>query len=205
MPYIGLKGSVAHAGSERLDDEPETGRLAGELAPRGWQFCAPGASSPRSALRVLVVDPSPALRQLFSLELREAGYPTIDTESLEDAMHLVGSDPPDAIVLNATLTPASGAQFVRILRLDRRMAPVPVVAVAFSPGSERELLDAGADCCLRRVPAAGDILKAVDWVLSVYGDRQGSLTRGALLQVALLSPDDRGECKQPESERAPEG
>ena len=123
-------------------------------------------------MRILVVDPNAGLRQLFSQELEEAGFSTIGAESPEDAMRLAAEDPPDAIVLNATLAPASGAQFIRDLRANCRMGTMPVVGIVFVPGRETHLLEAGADCCLRKVPVHGDVLKAVDWAISVYGQRR---------------------------------
>jgi hypothetical protein len=49
------------------------------------------------------------------------------------------------------------------------LGSVPVVGIAFAPGSEKPLLDAGAECCLRTLPGKGDLLKAIDWAISVYG------------------------------------
>lgn len=123
-------------------------------------------------MRVLVIEPSAGLRQIFSLELEEAGFSAIGAESSEEAMRLASEDPPDAIVLNATVAPASGAQFIRHLRSDGRLGSVPVVGMAFAPGSERSLLEAGADCCLRALPLRGDVLKAIHWAVSVYGERR---------------------------------
>ena len=50
----------------------------------------------------------------------------------------------------------------------------PVVGIAFAHWAERDLLDAGALCCIRTLPVKGDIVKAVTWALSVYRTRQGS-------------------------------
>ncbi len=121
----------------------------------------------------MVVDPSAGLRRILSEELEEAGVSTIVAEWPDDAMPLALEDPPDAIVLNATVAPASGAQFIRGLRADARTASVPVVGISIRPGSEQPLLDAGADCCLRGPPARGDVLKAVKWATSVYCEGRG--------------------------------
>ncbi len=123
-------------------------------------------------MRVLLVEPSAGLRQIFSLDLEEAGFSIIGAESSEDARRFAGEDPPDAIVVNATVAPAGGARFIRDIRSDGRLGSVPVVGMAFAPGSERPMLEAGADCCLRALPLRGDVLKAIDWAVSVYGERR---------------------------------
>lgn len=128
-------------------------------------------------MRVVVVEPNAGLRQIFDPELEEVGFSRVGAESLEDAMRLAAKDPPDVFVptpaLKATVAPASDAQFIRDLRANARMASVPVGEIAFTQGSERPSLDAGASCCLRALQLRGDILKAVDWAISVYGERRG--------------------------------
>ncbi len=122
--------------------------------------------------RVLVFDPNPGLRRMFTLELEEAGYSTLGAETAADAKQFAAEDPPKAIVLNATSAPEAAAMLISELRGNEGMRGVPVVGIACQPGTEQRLLSAGADCCLRRVPARGDVLKAVEWALAVYGDRR---------------------------------
>ncbi len=122
--------------------------------------------------RVLVFDPNPGLRRVFTLELEEAGYSTLGAESTDDAWRFAEDDPPEAIVLNATWAPEAAARLIQDIRASGRLCDVPVVGIAWVPGREQQLLNAGADCCLRHVPARGDILKAVEWALAVYGDRR---------------------------------
>jgi DNA-binding response OmpR family regulator len=119
----------------------------------------------------LVVDSNPGLRRLFTVELEEAGYATLGAESAYDAKRFAADDPPAAIVLNATWAPEVAARLIRELRSNDRLRGVPIVGLAWVAGSEQRLLSAGADCCLRDVPTRGDVLKAVEWALSVYGDR----------------------------------
>ncbi len=117
--------------------------------------------------RVLVFDPNPGLRRVFTLELEEAGYSTLGAETADDARQFAEDDPPEAIVLNATWAPDAAARLVRELRAKERLRDVPVVGIAWVAGREQRLLSAGADCCLRHVPARGDVLEAVEWALAV--------------------------------------
>jgi CheY-like chemotaxis protein len=124
--------------------------------------------------RVMVVDPNPGLRRVFSLELEEAGYSTVGAESPHKARRLAEADSPLAIVLNATWAPEAAARLIRDLRKTAVLRDVPIVGIAWVAGREQHLLAAGADCCIRRVPARGDVLRAVEWVLAVYGDRDSA-------------------------------
>jgi len=122
-------------------------------------------------MSILVVDPNPSLGRLFSQELEEAGYSTI-TAPMNEAWRLVSELRPEAIVLNATVALERGVALLRAIRGDAELCSTPVVGIAFYPGWEQALLSAGADCCLRDLPAAGDVLKGVEWALMVYGERR---------------------------------
>ncbi len=124
-------------------------------------------------MRVLVVEPSGKLRRLFAQEIGEAGYSTVSVGSVDEALRAArdGPRPPDVILLDATLDPAHAVEFVSTVRADPRLRGVPVAAIAFAPGSERGVLEAGAKCCLRAVPEPGEVLKAVEWAFDVYCQR----------------------------------
>jgi CheY-like chemotaxis protein len=123
-------------------------------------------------VRVLVTGPSDFLRELMSLELEEAGISTVVFESLAEALQLAHLEPPDVILVDATQAPWAGTRFIGELRADARTKEVPVVGIAFVPGAEQPMLEAGAVCCLRALPAKGDVLKAVTWAMSIYGSRE---------------------------------
>ena len=68
----------------------------------------------------------------------------------------------------------NGSEFVHMLRAHRtpHLRNVPVVGLVSDLGTNRELLAAGADCTLRKPVHDGDLVRAVRWVLEVYGERQ---------------------------------
>jgi CheY-like chemotaxis protein len=121
-------------------------------------------------MRVLVVESSGSLQRAFAQEIADAGYSTIMVTCCEEAMRLAreSAPAPDVILLDATLDPAHAVEFVAALRADARLRAIPVAAIAFTPGSERGMLEAGAKCCLRAVPGPGEVLKAVQWAFDVY-------------------------------------
>jgi DNA-binding response OmpR family regulator len=122
--------------------------------------------------RVLVIDSNPGLRSVFTSELEEAGYSTLGAESTDDAKRFAQDDRPEAIVLNATWAPEAAIRLISDLRTTDGLSDVPIVGIAWVQGREQRLLNAGADCCIRHVPARGDILKAVEWALAMYADRR---------------------------------
>ena len=124
-------------------------------------------------MRVLVIETNPGLRALFARELEEAGVAASGVATWEEGLRAAREARPDAVLLDATLSPGTGAWFVREVRADPGLGALPLVGVAFAPGRDRELLDAGVDCCLRTLPTRGEVWKAVQWALDVYRDRRG--------------------------------
>jgi CheY-like chemotaxis protein len=118
-------------------------------------------------MSILVVEHNPFLGRLFCLELEGAGHPTILVETWEGALRLAAVQRPGVVLVDATLAPKEGARCIRDLLALPGLSDVPVVGIALARWAEHDLLDAGADCCIRVLPAKGDILKAVTWALTV--------------------------------------
>jgi DNA-binding response OmpR family regulator len=127
-------------------------------------------------VRVLVLERNDGLRSIFSSELDEAGFTAIQVDTWEAGLQSVLSDPPDAIVVDATLAQENGVAFVRAVRAagDPRLRDVPIVGLGWARGADRELLEAGVDCCVRTLPTRGDVLRAVRWAIDVYRGRIGA-------------------------------
>ncbi len=98
------------------------------------------ATSPR----VLVVDDEPQIVRGLKIILREAGYTVESAETKAQALALLGSRPPDALVLDLVLPDGEG---VEVCREVRRFSGLPILVLS-AVGDEREkvrALDAGAD------------------------------------------------------------
>ncbi len=121
-------------------------------------------------MRILLVEANPGLRRLFADELDEAGFPALGVGTWEEAIASARAAPPALILLNATRRPAEAAQFVKDVRGDPDLRHVPIAGIAFVPGSERGIIEAGAQCCIRNVPTRADLIKAARWAASVYRD-----------------------------------
>ena len=94
--------------------------------------------------RVLVVDDEPQILRALTTTLIAAGYVVERAPTGEQALALVASNPPDAIVLDLVLPDISGVEVCRELR---RWSGVPIVVLS-AVGDEQQkvaALDAGAD------------------------------------------------------------
>jgi two-component system KDP operon response regulator KdpE len=97
-----------------------------------------------SGPRVLVVDDEPQIVRGLKIILRSAGYSVESAETKADALALLASRPPDALVLDLVLPDGEG---VEVCREVRRWSGLPILVLS-AVGDEREkvrALDAGAD------------------------------------------------------------
>jgi two-component system KDP operon response regulator KdpE len=93
---------------------------------------------------VLVVDDEPQIVRGLKIILRSAGYSVESAETKADALALLASRPPDALVLDLVLPDGEG---VEVCREVRRWSGLPILVLS-AVGDEREkvrALDAGAD------------------------------------------------------------
>jgi two-component system KDP operon response regulator KdpE len=94
--------------------------------------------------RVLVVDDEPHIVRGLKVILQSAGYTVESAASKAEALAVLSTRPPDAMVLDLVLPDGRG---VEICEEVRRWSPLPVVVLS-AVGDEREkvrALDAGAD------------------------------------------------------------
>ena len=77
--------------------------------------------------RIVVADDDPDIRDLVVFKLRQAGH---DVEAVEDGAAAVATcqaSPPDLVVLDVMMPGMGGLDATRALRLDPRLARVPVI------------------------------------------------------------------------------
>ena len=103
----------------------------------------------RSAVRVLVVEDDPGLRDIYKTALTVAGYVVAAVEDGIDALRYLESYTPAAIVLDLALPRLNGRDVQRELRSDRDRRDVPIVVVT---GSETGDLDPAQFACVLRKP-----------------------------------------------------
>lgn len=99
------------------------------------------------AATILVVEDEPAILELIAFNLREAGHQTLKAQNAEQAQHLVQSALPDLILLDWMLPGASGIEFARRLRGDKRTKQIPIIMLTARSDEQDKLngLETGAD------------------------------------------------------------
>ena len=162
------------------------------------------------AVRVLVVDDEPAVRQALDRALRFEGYETETVDDGSAALAVHAERPADAIVLDVAMPRLDGLEVCRRLRKAGDSTPVLMLTARAAVNDRVEGLDAGADdylvkpfaleellarirALLRRSnPSDDEILRYSDLSLDpgtrdvFRGDRRMELTRTEFLLLELL-------------------
>jgi CheY-like chemotaxis protein len=100
--------------------------------------------------RILVVDDEPTIRELISDTLRESGYQVQSAANGADALELMRGWLPHAIVLDLMMPRLDGHGFVQLMRLNPRLAAVPVLLVTAAYGAEEAFARIGANAYLTK-------------------------------------------------------
>lgn len=88
---------------------------------------------------ILVVDDHPLNLELVTEILEASGHRVRQAGTAEDALALIGTDPPDLILMDIALPGMDGHAAVRRLKADPRTRPIPVVAVtSFAMSGDEE-------------------------------------------------------------------
>ena len=122
--------------------------------------------------RVLVVDDEPQIVRGLKIILREAGYSVESAETKAQALALLGTRPPDALVLDLVLPDGAG---VEVCQEVRRFSGLPILVLS-AVGDEREkvrALDAGADDYVTKPFGTGELLARLRAVMRRSADPGG--------------------------------
>jgi two-component system KDP operon response regulator KdpE len=142
-------------------------------------------AAPRSATpRILVVDDEPQIVRGLKIILRDAGYAVEAAETKEQALAMLGSRPPDALVLDLVLPDGSGFEVCQEVR---RFSSLPILVLS-AVGDEREkvrALDAGADDYVTKPFGTDELLARLRAVMR----RSADPGAGAELKIGRLVID----------------
>jgi DNA-binding response OmpR family regulator len=114
-------------------------------------------------MRVLVVDDSAPVRALLARALRQQGFDVHEAETGTAALRLAIDVVPGLAIVDQWMPGMTGAELIRLLRA----APVPalrsmpIVGLSGRPGSEKDLLGAGAATFLRKPFGEAELLAAL--------------------------------------------
>ncbi len=112
-----------------------------------------------SRLRVLVVDDTDDVRELYAEHLMSCGYEVIQAADGKQALALVFEARPAIIVMDLAMPIMDGRTATRLLKCDPRSRAVPIIVVTgnAAPDQLRGVQDAGCDAILLK-PCAPDAL-----------------------------------------------
>ena len=99
------------------------------------------------AATILVVEDEPAIQELISYNLKQAGHQALKADNAEQAMNLVQNELPDLILLDWMLPGMSGVELARRLRTDKRTRTIPIIMLTARSEEQDKLtgLETGAD------------------------------------------------------------
>jgi len=131
----------------RLTPEQET-RYLQELADDGPD--TDEADIVRLSNRVLVIDDFASDRKLYSHWLTRSGFTVTTTSDSRNACAQVQQQVFDLLVIDDKLDSGNGVELIKALRSNRVTAPIIAISSDESEGVEAQLLEAGADCFLKK-------------------------------------------------------
>lgn len=126
--------------------------------------------------RVLVVDDEPYILKILVFKLRTAGLVPVEAADGEEALRAAAADPPDAILLDVSLSPGlSGFDVLERLKGDPRTAEIPVIVLTgrCHPAERAMGLRLGAARFLTKPFSTKALLLELDGVLdAAHGEKE---------------------------------
>lgn len=111
--------------------------------------------------KILVADDDRMIRMLVKMLLEREGYEIIEAENGHQAVELATTEHPDLILMDLTMPEMDGYEAIEKIRQVRALAATPMIILTSesSPGTEKRVLDLGADDYLRK-PFEQEVLQA---------------------------------------------
>jgi two-component system response regulator MprA len=113
------------------------------------------------AVRVLVVDDTPALRASLRRALTHEGYDVLVSPDGADALRVIADEAPDLVILDGLMPRLDGIEVCRTMRLSGDATPVLLLTVRRGVADRVAGLDAGADDYLVKPFALEELLARV--------------------------------------------
>ncbi|MBU0592217.1 MAG: phosphate regulon transcriptional regulator PhoB [Gammaproteobacteria bacterium] len=119
------------------------------------------------AANILVVEDEPAIQELLSFNLQQAGHHTLNATSAEQALSLLRDTLPDLILLDWMLPGVSGIEFARRLKADAYTRTIPIIMLT-ARGEEQDKIvgfDTGADDYITKPFSPRELMARIKAVL----------------------------------------
>lgn len=117
---------------------------------------------------ILVVDDDPPMRAIIDIMLRREGYDVVQAEDGHDALQLLETITPDALIIDVMMPRMDGLTLCRELRTrpQTQKLPVLILSVLGDPHSRQNGLEAGANRYLSKPVLRRQLLGEVANLLS---------------------------------------
>ena len=119
------------------------------------------------AATILVVEDEPAIQELISYNLRQAGHVVFCAENAEQAMAVVNDALPDLVLLDWMLPGMSGVEFARMLRHATRTKTIPIIMLTARAEESDKIagLEIGADDYITKPFSPRELIARIKAVL----------------------------------------
>lgn len=119
------------------------------------------------AATILVVEDEPAIQELISYSLRQAGHVVFCAENVEQAMSIVNDALPDLVLLDWMLPGMSGVEFARMLRHAARTKTIPIIMLTARAEESDKIagLEIGADDYITKPFSPRELIARIKAVL----------------------------------------
>ena len=127
----GISGSHVSVYDPATHEYQDNGYLKREQRESGRE--GPDPLKPPEAGRILIVDDEPAITEVLTSQLRNAGFSNVD--SINDAkltLAKISVDHPDLVILDIRMPGINGLEILRKLRETSEIASIPVVVMTSS-------------------------------------------------------------------------
>jgi CheY-like chemotaxis protein len=126
-------------------------------------------AAPARSRRILIVDDERPLRDIVAETLRDAGYQVDTAHNGADALIRIRHRRPDAIVLDLMMPVMDATAFVGLLRMNPKVADLPIVVISAAYRADDEAERLGAYACLSKPFQLEELVAAVEGALSSRG------------------------------------
>lgn len=109
------------------------------------------------ATKVLIIDDEFPIRKFLRVSLESNQYEVLEAERGKDALEMIKSHNPDALILDIGLPDLSGVEVTRLVR-NNSQVPVLILSVQGQEKTKIEALDAGADDYLTKPFSVDELL-----------------------------------------------
>jgi DNA-binding response OmpR family regulator len=136
--------------------------------------------------KILVIDDDPDVRTLCRLNLGWAGHEVLEAAGGQEALDMVASEPPDALVLDIMMPIVDGLQVLRRVRSDPATRELPVVVISARVGVEDQVLglETGADAYVTKPFNPETLTSMVECALGADAEERRGWREARLRELA---------------------